>query len=175
MQLRGCALGPSGEQNCREVQGRRCVCRTCSHVHTRLLRRTPRLPWPRGLSAGPRWTARLGFLSLGLPALPLPPLHSITFDPSGYRSEVLTSPSTPSPTRRPRQLSAARNLLLTLHPSAPVSEHCARPQFAPIFFLKLPLFTRYCLLTHFIILNLASISLFLPHPRKVQGSSFQLF
>lgn len=79
------------------------------------------------------------------------------------------------PPRRPRQLSAARNLLLTLHPSAPVSEHCARPQFAPIFFLKLPLFTRYCLLTHFIILNLASISLSLPHPRKVQGSSFQLF
>lgn len=79
------------------------------------------------------------------------------------------------PPRWPLQLSAAYNLLITLHPSTPVSEHCAFPQFTPIFFLKLPLFTPYCLLTHFIILNLASISLSLPHPWKVQESSFWLF
>lgn len=100
------------------------------------------------------------------------PLHSIRLV---IAAEFLPPLRHRLPPRRPRQLSAARNLLLTLHPSAPVSEHCARPQFAPIFFLKLPLFTRYCLLTHFIILNLASTSLSLPHSRKVQGSSFQLF
>lgn len=173
MQLRGCALGPSGEQSCREVRGRGCVCRACSHVHTRLLRRTPRLPWPRGLSAGALdGAARISLSRAPRTSAPRFALHYIR---SVIAAEFLPPLRHRLPPRRPRQLSAARNLLLTLHPSAPVSEHCARPQFAPIFFLKLPLFTRYCLLTHFIILNLASISLSLPHPRKVQGSSFQLF
>lgn len=114
--------------------------------------------------------------SLLLPTHPLSPLHFITFDPSGYRSKVLASPSAPSPSSLPIQLSAAHNLLITLHPSTSVSEHCAFPQFTLIFFLKLPLFPPYCLFTHFIILNLASISLSLPHPGRCENlpsSSFR--
>lgn len=126
-------------------------------------------------SLGPRWTARLGFLSLAphTSALPLcTSLHSIHLV---IAAKFLPPLQHRLPPRWPLQLSAAYKLLITLHPSTPVSEHCAFPQFTPIFFLKLPLLTPYCLLTHFIILNLASISLSLPHPWKVQESSFHLF
>lgn len=73
------------------------------------------------------------------------------------------------PPRWPLQLSAAYNLLITLHPSTPVSEHCAFPQFAPIFFLKLPLLTPDGLLTHFIILNLASIAFLFHTPGRCKN------
>lgn len=44
------------------------------------------------------------------------------------------------PPHCPLQLSAAHNLLITLHPSTPVSAHCAFPQLTPVLFLKLPIF-----------------------------------
>lgn len=132
------------------------------------------LSWLSGLSAGPHWTARLRFLSRS-PHIRSPLCTSLHLIHLVIAAKFLPSLQHRLPPRWPLQLSAAYNLLITLHPSTPVSEHCAFPQFTPIFFLKLPLFTPYCLLTHFIILNLASISLSLPHPWKVQESSFWLF
>ena len=110
---------------------------THTHTHTQSLCRTSYLG-----SLAP-WLGHTGQnssnFSLLLPIHLLSPLHVVTFDPSGCRSKALTSPPMRLALRCPLRLSAAHNLLITLHPSTSVSAHCF-PLLPPIFSLKLPLF-----------------------------------
>ena len=109
-----------------------------------------------------------------LPTHPLSPSHFITFDPPGYRSKVLTSPSIPPPTGPPCPLSAAHNLLITLHLSTSVSAQRTSPnslQFSSRSSLSSPFLAS----PYSISVNLASISHSHPHPWKMQESSCLFF